>query len=184
MPILIAVLLGLTGALIVAFPLLGISRERQAIEQVDGALGEVADRERQARQALREVELDYTLGALETGDYDALRNRYERRALAALRTRYQREQELDAQIERELDALRGAAAKPGIAKSDAATEPLAEPTTGAPAAPSRPARSSVSKPVRPAKMAPDQQATKPAPRVSRQVTPRDRRAAPRRKGGE
>jgi hypothetical protein len=36
-----------------------------------------------------------------------LRDRYEQRALAALTARYQREQELDALIERQLDVLRG-----------------------------------------------------------------------------
>ena len=61
MPLLIAALLGLTAALIVAFPLLGLTRG-QTEASAPGALGEVADRERQARQALREVELDYTLG--------------------------------------------------------------------------------------------------------------------------
>lgn len=151
MPLLIAALLGLTAALIVAYPLLELNREqRQAANP--GALGEVADRERQARQALREVELDYTLGNLDTGDYDALRGRYERRALAALRSRYQREQELDALIERQLDALRaGEHAAPGA--------PLA------PAAPTK------AKPVAPA-----------TPRVMRAASPRSRRAPTQKGG--
>jgi hypothetical protein len=160
-PIIIAVMLGLTGALVVAFPLLGLIREQHAVEN-SGTLAAVADRERQARQALREVELDYTLGNLEAGDYDALRGRYERRALAALRTRYQREQELDAQIERELDALRGAhPAKPrsAIASASRAATPTDSPTTSAKPTTSRAA---------------------PGPRVSRQVTPRDRRARDRK----
>ena len=123
MPLIIAALLGLTAALIVAFPLLGLTRG-QTEASAPGALGEVADRERQARQALREVELDYTLGNLDSGDYDTLRGRYERRALAALRTRYQREQELDAMIERQLDTLRAAKPAPERA-APAAVKPAA-----------------------------------------------------------
>lgn len=105
MPLIIAALLGLTGALIVAFPLLGLTGTPSASAAPD-VMSDVADRERQARLALREVELDYTLGNLDSGDYDALRGRYERRALSALRTRYQREQELDALIESQLDVMR------------------------------------------------------------------------------
>ena len=156
MPLIIAALLGLTAALIVAYPLLGLSRERR-VAASPGALGEAADRERQARQALREVELDYTLGNLDGGDYDALRGRYERRALAALRTRYQREQELDALIERQLDALR--------VGQRVQLAPAAPATSTPPPASTRPAAS--------------QPAT---PRATRQVSQRVRRA-PNQKGG-
>jgi hypothetical protein len=94
MPLLIAVLLGLSGLIVVIYPLLGLDRE-SADALSRGPLGEVAERERSARDALREVEFDRRLGA-----------RYEERALVALKARYQREQELDALIERQLDALR------------------------------------------------------------------------------
>lgn len=158
MPVLIAALLGLTAALIVAYPLLGLNREQREAA-TPGALGEVADRERQARLALREVELDYTLGNLDSGDYDALRGRYERRALAALRTRYQREQELDAQIERQLDALRAGER-----------------------APLRPAPATASSPTAAPKAAAGALAKPATPRVTRSVSPRSRRA-PNQKGG-
>ena len=154
-PLIIAALLGLAGALVVAFPLLGLAREREAV--TPGALAAVADRERDARLALREVELDYTLGNLDAGDYDTLRGRYERRALAALRTRYQREQELDAMIERQLDALRAgqpAADRSPSASSSRATALHAPETPTHPSAPRRGAN----------------------PRVARKVAPRDRRA--------
>lgn len=170
MPLFIAVLLGLTGAIIVTFPLLGLTRDQQAVNQAGNALGEVAEREQAARLALREVELDYTLGNLDSGDYDALRGRYERRALAALRTRYQREQELDAQIERELDALRSkpaAAGRAAMLKSAALT--TAPAPTKAPNS-TKPAAASV----------------KPAvngPRAARQLAPRERRNSAKRKGG-
>ncbi|HEY1391194.1 MAG TPA: hypothetical protein VGF38_21840 [Ktedonobacterales bacterium] len=105
MPLLIAVLLGLSGLIVVIYPLLGLDRETSDT-LARGPLGEVAERERSARDALREVEFDRRLGNLDDEDYQALRARYEERALIALKARYQREQELDALIERQLDALR------------------------------------------------------------------------------
>ncbi len=105
MPLLIAALLAISAALIVLYPLLGLVRE-SARQATPAPTSDAAEREQLARQALREVEFDYTLGNLETDDYEELRERYEVRALAALKTRYQREQELDALIERQLDALR------------------------------------------------------------------------------
>lgn len=105
MPLVIAILLGLTGLIIVIYPLLGLDRETSEA-LASGPVAEIAERERSARDALREVEFDHRLGNLDDADYQALRARYERRALAALKTRYQREQELDALIERQLDVLR------------------------------------------------------------------------------
>jgi hypothetical protein len=132
MPLLIAVLLALSAALIVLYPLLGLVRAPALAEApADRApASDAAERERQARQALREVEFDYTLGNLETGDYEELRQRYENRALAALKTRYQREQELDALIERRLDTLRQ--------REASAARPAATPSQQAKAAPAAP----------------------------------------------
>ena len=105
MPLLIAVLLGLSGLIVVIYPLLGLDHETS--DTLSGApIAEVAERELSARDALREVEFDHRLGNLDDADYQALRTRYERRALTALKVRYQREQELDALIEQQLDALR------------------------------------------------------------------------------
>lgn len=165
-PLIIAVLLGLTGALVVAYPLLGLMREQAASAEAvsQGSLSEVAEREQQARQALREVELDYTLGNLDPGDYDALRGRYERRALAALRTRYQREQELDALIERQLDALRADRRGPERPVEPSAPRQAATPAAPKPASP------------KPADSKPGARRSAPAPRVTRRVAPRDRRA--------
>lgn len=105
MPLLIAVLLGLSGLIVVIYPLLGLDRD-SADALSRGPLGDVAEHERSARDALLEVEFDRRLGNLDDEDYEALRTRYEERALIALKARYQREQELDALIERQLDALR------------------------------------------------------------------------------
>jgi hypothetical protein len=104
-PLLIAVLLGLSALLIVVYPLLGLDRTaREAL--APEAVSDAAERERLAKQALRDVDFDYRLGNLDESDYASLRDRYERRALAALKTRYEREQELDTLIDQQLAALR------------------------------------------------------------------------------
>ncbi|HZC04193.1 MAG TPA: hypothetical protein VE338_00990 [Ktedonobacterales bacterium] len=146
MPLLIAALLALSAALIVLYPLLGLTRE-PALEQSTptAPAADAAERERVARQALREVEFDYTLGNLETGDYEELRDRYETRALAALKARYQREQELDALIERQLDALRQSGADTqvthaGTGKPSTSAGPQAAPAATRPAPQTRPSR--------------------------------------------
>ena len=63
-------------------------------------------REQAARSALREIELDYQLGNITEADYRTLRERYVRRALGALKSRYEREQELDEAIEVQLRQMR------------------------------------------------------------------------------
>ena len=77
----------------------------QASTAEDG-LVQPTEREQAARAALHEVELDYQLGNIADADYGALRERYMRRALAALKSRYEREQELDEVIEEELRRLK------------------------------------------------------------------------------
>ena len=62
------------------------------------------EQEQQARAALQEVELDYQLGNIAEPDYRSLRERYMRKALVALKARY--EQELDAEIEEQLRKLK------------------------------------------------------------------------------
>lgn len=106
MPIIIAILLGLSALLIVIYPLLGLDRAAAASTAGTDALADVAERERSAKMALRDVDFDHRLGNLEEGDYHDLRDRYEQRALAALRTRYEREQALDRLIDEQLAALR------------------------------------------------------------------------------
>jgi len=58
--------------------------------------------EQAARTALYEIELDYQLGNISESDYRKLRERYLQRALVALKSRYDREQELDDVIEVQL----------------------------------------------------------------------------------
>jgi hypothetical protein len=104
MPLLIAALLGLSGLLIVLYPLLGLERAPATGTPRDSR--DEAERERLAKQALRDVDFDYRLGNLEEGDYQDLRQRYEERALLAMRARYERERALDATIDEQLAALR------------------------------------------------------------------------------
>ena len=66
----------------------------------------VAEQEQSARSALQEVEFDYQLGNIEEPDYQELRERYMRRALLALKSRYEREQEIDDEIEEQLRRLK------------------------------------------------------------------------------
>jgi hypothetical protein len=104
MVLFLAALLGLAAAMIVLYPLLGLERDPQG--RLDAGPGDLSERERAAKGALREIEFDYRLGNLETADYAALRDRYEARALAALQSRYSHERTLDALIDRQLAALR------------------------------------------------------------------------------
>ena len=62
--------------------------------------------EQSARTALKEVELDYQLGNLAAPDYRALRDRYTRRAFAAMKSRQQYEEAIDALIEERLRLLK------------------------------------------------------------------------------
>ena len=62
--------------------------------------------EQAARTALYEIELDYQLGNISESDYRKLRERYLQRALVALKSRYDREQELDDVIEVQLRKMK------------------------------------------------------------------------------
>ncbi len=105
-PLLWAALLGLSALAIVLAPLFVPAPAGDADPAAAPAL---AERERAAKAALRDVELDYQLGNLDGDDYRALRDRYTRRALMALKGRYDRERALDAAIEERVAALRASA---------------------------------------------------------------------------
>jgi hypothetical protein len=126
LPLLIATLLALSAAMIVLYPLLGLLRGPE--EPRGAGLLDVAERERAARGALREVEFDYRLGNLADADYRQLRDRYEERALAALGSRYSCERALDTLIDRQLEALRLQDAPANATRPAAQTQ--AAPTKG------------------------------------------------------
>jgi hypothetical protein len=111
MAILIAIALGLLALVFVLYPLF---RRTPAPVQAASALELVntedpagpVEREQAARTALQEVELDFQLGNIEEPDYRSLRERYMKRALVALKARYEREQELDELIEEQLRLMK------------------------------------------------------------------------------
>lgn len=76
--------------------------------QGDSASTTLGEQEQAARSALQEVEFDYQLGNIADPDYRVLRERYMQRAALALKERYQREQEIDEEIDARLRALKEA----------------------------------------------------------------------------
>ena len=115
MPLVIAILLGLSAAAIVVYPLLA-STPATTADASPAALLDASEREQSAKQALRDVDFDYRLGNLEPGDYATLREMYERHALVALKARVERERAADALIDRELVRLRAQQAKRGSSR--------------------------------------------------------------------
>jgi cytochrome c-type biogenesis protein CcmH/NrfG len=105
--LLVAVLLGLVTLAYVLYPLY---RHPTAPGEATkpSAQQKLSEREQNARQALQEVEFDFQLGNLDEGDYRSLRTRYMRRALAEMKQRLQREQEIDEEIEEQLRKLKEA----------------------------------------------------------------------------
>ena len=105
LPLLVAALLGASALFIVMAPLFVAERAAHARAATDS--GALVEREALAKQALREVEFDHQLGNLADDDYRTLRERYMRRALAAMKGRYDRERAVDDFIESHVRALRG-----------------------------------------------------------------------------
>ena len=109
--IMISLALGLLALVFVLYPLFR-SRPVEALrsnaqapspEETSGN-----EREQAARSALQEVELDFQLGNIAEPDYRALRERYMRRALISLKSRYEHEQALDDEIEEQLRKMKEA----------------------------------------------------------------------------
>lgn len=111
MAIVVAIMLGGLALAFVLYPLYrrrpedlrsdnGRATQEDAINTAD------AEKEQTARASLQEVEFDYQLGNIADGDYQELRERYMQRALRALRSRYEREQAIDHEIEEQLRRLK------------------------------------------------------------------------------
>jgi cytochrome c-type biogenesis protein CcmH/NrfG len=98
----IAAILGLLALAYVLYPLYRWPTE----QKVASGSSNLSDREQNARQALREVEFDFQLGNLNEKDYRSMRTRYMNRALAEMKSRHAREQEIDEEIENELRKLK------------------------------------------------------------------------------
>ncbi len=107
MSIVVALALGVLSLVFVFYPLFrrASGEDLVATLPADGKV-EPTERERNARTALQEVELDYQLGNIAEEDYRTLRERYMRRALVALKSRYEHEQAIDEEIEEQLRQMK------------------------------------------------------------------------------
>jgi hypothetical protein len=107
LPIFVALLLGTVALSFVLYPIYRrMPFDTSQATRLNISVDSQADREQTARTALQEVELDYQLGNLEETDYRSLRTRYLRRAALAMKSRQEREQELDTMIEEQLRKLK------------------------------------------------------------------------------
>jgi hypothetical protein len=126
MAILIAIALGLLALAFVLYPLLHRAPEAApaTAANITGAeeTAQPLEREQAARSALQEVELDFQLGNIEEPDYRALRERYMKRALVALKARYEREQGLDELIEEQLRTMKNQQNDAGKEQANDASE--------------------------------------------------------------
>jgi hypothetical protein len=112
MAIVVAIMLGGLALAFVLYPLyrrrpedLRSNNNGRAVQE-DAINTADAEKEQTARASLQEVEFDYQLGNIADGDYQELRERYMQRALRALRSRYEREQAIDHEIEEQLRRLK------------------------------------------------------------------------------
>ncbi len=120
MAIVFAIVLGLLALAFVLYPIYRHKHE-DILYEAKGATSEgkasmpisLAEKEQSARSSLQEVELDYQLGNIAEPEYQELRERYMQQALVALKSRYEREQEIDAEIEEQLRRM-----KEGYEKAD------------------------------------------------------------------
>ncbi len=109
LPIIVATLLGTFALAFVLYPLYRRTplKTSQAASLPTAVSSQTdAEREQTARTALQEVELDYQLGNLAEADYHSLRTRYMRRAALAMKSRREREQELDELIEAQVRRMK------------------------------------------------------------------------------
>jgi len=107
LPLLVAALLGMIALAIVLYPLYRHAPlNTSQAESLPTPVSTQDEREQMARTALQEVELDYQLGNLAEVDYRSLRTRYLRRAALAMKSRQEREQELDETIEEQLRSMK------------------------------------------------------------------------------
>jgi hypothetical protein len=108
----LAIVLGLMALIFVLFPLF---RHLQGGEQnilmvinpnEDDIVSSGEESEQVARVALQDVELDYQLGNIEEPDYRTLREQHMRDALIAFKSRSERVQKIDQEIETQVRRLK------------------------------------------------------------------------------
>ena len=111
MALIVAIVLGVLALAFVLYPLYKPASQQKSVagevgKAVSSGNPDLIEHEVTARSAIQEVEFDYQLGNLDEPDYRDLRERYMQRALIALRSRYEREQEIDDEIEEQLRRLK------------------------------------------------------------------------------
>jgi hypothetical protein len=110
---LLAIGLGLLALAFVLYPLLpsvahsaSVARDFAETGAESTPAKSAGEQELAARDALQEVELDYQLGNIAESDYRGLRERYVRRAILALKSRYDNETTIDDEIEARLSQMK------------------------------------------------------------------------------
>jgi FKBP-type peptidyl-prolyl cis-trans isomerase (trigger factor) len=109
--VILSLVLGALALIFVLYPLfrsrsVEVVRSEVQVVPVEGMSAKDKEREQAARGALQEVELDFQLGNIAETDYRTLRERYMRRALVSLKSRYEHEQALDDEIEEQLRRMK------------------------------------------------------------------------------
>lgn len=119
LPIIVATLLGTVALAFVLYPLYRRTPlKRPQVASLNAVVSSQAEHEQTARAALQEVELDYQLGNLAENDYRSLRTRYMRRAVMAMKTRREREHEVDEMIEEQLRRMKEKSQGPNPVERD------------------------------------------------------------------
>jgi len=107
LPIIVALVLASCALAFVLYPIYRRATfETTQATRMNMEVNSQAEREQIARSSLQEIELDYQLGNLGETDYRSMRTRYMRRAALAMKSRRDREQELDSMIEEKLRLLK------------------------------------------------------------------------------
>ena len=108
----LAIILGLVALVFVLPPLLRpLQGDEQDVLMVinpneDDIATSPEENEQAARVALQDVELDYQLGNIEEPDYRTLREQHMQRALIAFKSRSERVQKIDQDIEAQVRRLK------------------------------------------------------------------------------
>lgn len=115
LPMLVAILLGASALAFILYPLYRRTSVKTPQVASPATASSQLEREQTARTALQEVELDFQLGNLAEADYRSLRERYMRKAVLAMKSRHDRERDLDEMIEEQLRRMKE---EKGVVKGD------------------------------------------------------------------
>lgn len=110
----ISIVLGLAALVYILFPLVHRTSGKSLAtpdalpdnDAANTASSLPTEQEQIARTALQEVEFDYQLGNIAEPDYRALRDRYIHNAVVAMKSRHERDEELDEEIEERLRKMK------------------------------------------------------------------------------